>query len=109
MDNLVTYLDNYKELKDYLKEQNLETWEFTESLEFGYVADITCGTFDGANNIFTPWDINNKNLRDTINNVISEFDFDDVETGKPLSINDVIHIYNIFYIKDTQRVYIELD
>ena len=109
MNNLVTYLNDYKELKDYLKERNLETWEFTESLEFGYVVDITCGTFNGANNIFTPWDINDKNLRDTIENTIGEFDLDDVETGNPLTVNDVINTYNIFYIKDTNKVYIELD
>lgn len=109
MNNLVTYLDNYNELKDYLKEQNLETWEFTEKLENGFVTDITCGTFNGASDIFTPWEINNKNLRDTINNAISEFDLNDVETGNSLTISDVINIYNVFYIKDTKKVYIELD
>jgi len=109
MDNLITYLDSYEELKDYLKEQDLETWEFMDSLECGYVYDITCGTFNGQSNIFTPWEINNKNLIDTINNIISEFNLVDVENGKQLNMVDTLNTYNIFYIKDSRRVYMEMD
>ena len=48
---------------------------FDEQLERGFIQDITCGTYNGATDEFTPWELNNENILDTILNALHEDDF----------------------------------
>ena len=48
---------------------------FTDQSESGFIQDITCGTYNGATDEFTPWELNNENILDTILNALHEDDF----------------------------------
>ena len=48
---------------------------FSDQLESGFLQDITCGTYNGATNEFTPWELNNENILNTIYNALHEADF----------------------------------
>ena len=49
--------------------------DFELSLDLGYIQDITCGTYNGATQTFTPWEISDNNILDTILNALHEDDF----------------------------------
>ena len=48
---------------------------FDEQLKSGFIQEITCGTYNGAIDKFTPWQLNNENILDTILNALHEDDF----------------------------------
>lgn len=63
----------YYDMKNATKEECLE--EFEDSIESGFVYNITCGTYNGALDIFDPWTINDDNIVDMIFNEMHESDF----------------------------------
>ena len=48
---------------------------FADQLDSGFLQDITCGTYNGATDEFTPWQLSDKNILDTILNALHKDDF----------------------------------
>ena len=57
----------------YSDKEALTDWVYM--IESGFIQDITCGTYNGAIDKFTPWQLNNENILDTILNALHEDDF----------------------------------
>ena len=57
----------------YSDEKAREDWEYME--DRGFIQEITCGTYNGAIDKFTPWQLNNENILDTILNALHYEDF----------------------------------
>ena len=98
------------------------TQVFGEQLERGFIHDITCGTYNGAIDKFTPWQLNNENILDTILNALHEDDFyntgffgncteEEAEEFEEWTNSDWIReyteVYEVFIIGD--RVYVNQD
>lgn len=49
--------------------------EFSDRIESGFIQDITCGTYNGATDEFTPWILTDNNILDTILNELHDDDF----------------------------------
>ena len=49
--------------------------DFEQCLDLGYIKEITCGTYNGVTDVFTPWRMTNMNILDTILNVLHEENF----------------------------------
>lgn len=49
--------------------------DFNDQMERGFIQEITCGTYNGATDDFTPWQLNDINILDTILNALHEEDF----------------------------------
>ena len=92
---------------------------FDEQLERGFIQDITCGTYNGAIDKFTPWELNNNNILDTILNALHYEDFynyvamysdemADLENWSNADwIREYTEVYEVFIIGD--RVYVNQD
>ena len=48
---------------------------FTDQMDSGFIQDITCGTYNGASQTFTPRQLNDTNILDTILNALHDDDF----------------------------------
>ena len=48
---------------------------FSDQMDRGFLQDITCGTYNGATDEFTPWELSDNNILDTILNALHEDDF----------------------------------
>ena len=48
---------------------------FSDKLESGFIQDITCGTYNGATDDFTPWQLNDNNIIETVWQALNEDDF----------------------------------
>ena len=46
--------------------------DFNEQVERGLIFEITCGTYNGATREFTPWELTDNNILDTILNALHE-------------------------------------
>lgn len=46
--------------------------DFNEQVERGLIFDITCGTYNGATDNFTPWALTDDNILDTVLNALHE-------------------------------------
>lgn len=72
----VNYYDNKAEYMRLLypgietDEEGIE--EFSDKVENGFIFDITCGTYNGATDDFTPWALTDNNILDTILNALHE-------------------------------------
>ena len=92
---------------------------FDEQLKRGFIQDITCGTYNGAIDKFTPWQLNNNNILDTILNALHYEDFynyvamysdemADLENWSNADwIREYTEVYEVFIIGD--RVYVNKD
>lgn len=109
----VTSFADFEEFAEYNKGYTQDL--FNSEVEEGYIQDITRGTYNGATDTFTPWELNNENLFDTILSEIHESDFynmfGELETiERQAAYNDAEWIeeyclfYNVFTIGN--RVYI---
>ena len=49
--------------------------DFADQLESGFIQNITCGTYNGATDDFTPWELTDDNILNTIYNALHEDDF----------------------------------
>lgn len=97
--------------------------EFSDELESGFIQDITCGTYNGATDVFTPWRVTDNNILDTIHNNIMEVDFysfvadymcDDPEEAEKIIewadadyIREFTEFYEVFIIGG--RIYVNID
>ena len=92
---------------------------FSDKLESGFIQDITCGTYNGATDDFTPWQLNNINILDTILNALHYEDFynyvamytDEMADLEKWSnadwIREYTEIYEVFIIGN--NVYVNMD
>ena len=93
------------------------TQVFDEQLDSGFIHDITCGTYNGATDEFTPWQITDKNILDTIWRALNEdeFIFDMVVNRDIIQedwnnddyIREYTEVYEVFIIGG--RVYVNQD
>ena len=93
------------------------TQVFDEQLECGFIHDITCGTYNGATDEFTPWQLNNINILDTIWRALNEdeFIFDMVVNRDIIQedwtnadyIREYTEVYEVFIIGN--NVYVNMD
>ena len=66
-------ITNYKNFDDFAKHNGYYTREeFENEMQDGWFADMTCGTYNGATNTFTPWQLTENNNINAILNYIHE-------------------------------------
>ena len=76
---------------------------FADKLESGFIQDITCGTYNGATDDFTPWQINDNNILDTIYEEAHNSGFiDDMIINRDIILEDWT---NADYIREYTEVY----
>ena len=78
---------------------------FDEQLERGFVHDITCGTYNGAIDKFTPWQLNNNNILDTILNALHYEDFYNYVAMYSDEMADLENWSNADWIREYSEVY----
>ena len=49
--------------------------DFADQMDSGYIQDITCGTYNGESQSFTPWRLTDNNILDTILDALHGDDF----------------------------------
>lgn len=96
--------------------------EFIDQIENGYIQEITCGTYNGATDTFTPWTLTDRSILDTILNALHDEDFynfvamynDDPDELKELEkwsnadwIREYTDVYEVFIIDG--KVYVNQD
>lgn len=107
----------YDSLDEFLKFNNMDEDEFDENLTDGWYIDCTCGTYNGASNIFSPWEINSKNVADSLVTAFYEMDWedslmelegwtDDSKITREVILDYVLYD-EVFIIKDDKHIYID--
>lgn len=107
----------YDNLDEFLKFNNMNKDEFDENLTDGWYLDCTCGTYNGASDTFDPWEINSKNVADSLVNIFNEANWeeelmelegwtDDSKINRD-SILDYVLYDEVFIIKDDRSIYID--
>lgn len=96
--------------------------EFNSYVENLEIQDITCGTYNGASDTFTPWDITESNIHEAVKQFMNETEFEYynrdylidtlAETGEyePTQSDYETLFFNTYYIyaiKDTKQVFIK--
>ena len=101
----------------YTDEEAIEDWEYME--DRGFIQEITCGTYNGAIDKFTPWQLNNENILDTILNALHYEDFynyvamysdnlADLERWTDADwVREYTEVYEVFIIGN--NVYVNMD
>ena len=107
-------IEHYKDFEEYSKDNNTSLEEFEDYQERGFIQDITCGTYNGATNTFTPWEANDDNnlIRAIINDIrlsdLYESLEDYVEGTRNIDYAlTYSEIYNVFTIGNS--IYVDLD
>ena len=93
------------------------TQVFGEQLERGFIQDITCGTYNGATDEFTPWELTDDNIVKTVWQALNEdeFIFDMVVNQDIIQedwtnadyILEYTEVYEVFIIDGS--VYVNMD
>ena len=78
---------------------------FSDKLESGFIQDITCGTYNGATDDFTPWELTDNNILDTIFNELHEADFYEFVTQYEEDENALNEWTNADWIREYTEVY----
>lgn len=108
-------IEHYKDFEEYSR-YNINTTleEFEDYQERGFIQDITCGTYNGTTNTFTPWEANDDNnlIRAIINDIrlsdLYESLEDYVEGTRNIDYAlTYSEIYNVFTIGNS--IYVDLD
>lgn len=118
-EEIFNHCSTYDNLDEFLKFNNMDTDEFDEKVMNGWYEDCTCGTYNGASNIFSPWEINPKNVADSLVNAFYDMDWDlnlielegwedDIKDDRDAILNYFTN-YNIFILKDSKRIYLDLE
>ena len=101
----------------YSDEKALTDWVYM--IESGFIREITCGTYNGATVEFTPWQLNNNNILDTILNALHYEDFynyvamysdnlADLERWTDADwVREYTEVYEVFIIGN--NVYVNMD
>ena len=105
----VSYYDSkaeYIRLSFLVVETDEEAAEvFDEQLDRGFIQDITCGTYNGATDEFTPWELNNENILDTILNALHYEDFYNYVAMYTDEMADLVQWSNADWIREYTEVY----
>ena len=90
---------------------------FDEQLERGFIHDITCGTYNGATDEFTPWELTDENIVETVRQALNEDEFIfDMVVNRDINqedwtiadyIREYTEVYEVFIIGG--RVYVNMD
>ena len=90
---------------------------FSDQMDRGFLQDITCGTYNGATDEFTPWELTDNNILDTIWQALNEDDFifdmvvnqDIIQEDRTNAdyIREYTEVYEVFIIGG--RVYVNKD
>ena len=92
---------------------------FSDQMDLGFIQDITCGTYNGATKEFTPWQLNDNNILDTILNALHDDDFynfvamytdemaDLAKWSNADWIREYTEVYEVFIVGG--RVYVNMD
>jgi len=76
MKNLIlSNITKYENFEEYSKYMNTDKEEFKENEANGFVINITCGTYNGATDEFTPCRITDDNIIDTLVQALSDLDY----------------------------------
>ena len=107
-------IEHYEDFEEYSEANyNTSLEEFEDYEERGFIQDITCGTYNGATQTFTPWEINDNNLVDTIiqdigDGVLYESLEDYVEGDRYIDYALAYsELYKVFTLEG--KVYVDLD
>ena len=68
---ILNNIEHYEDFEEYSRYNNVSLEEFEDYQERGFIQDITCGTYNGATDTFTPWEANDDNnlIRAIINDI----------------------------------------
>ena len=91
--------------------------DFSDLMDSGFIQDITCGTYNGAIDKFTPWELTDDNIVETVRQALNkdEFIFDMVVNRDIIQedytiadyIREYTEVYEVFIIGG--RVYVNKD
>lgn len=104
---------HYKDFEEYEKYNNVDAEEFKDKVAVGFIQDITCGTYNGATQTFTPWELNDGNLIDTIiqdirEGILYESLEDFVEGARYIDYAlAYVELYKVFTLEG--KVYVDMD
>ena len=87
----------------YSDKEALTDWVYM--IESGFIQDITCGTYNGAIDKFTPWQLNNNNILDTILNALHYEDFYNYVAMYSDEMADLENWSNADWIREYSEVY----
>lgn len=90
-------ITHYNDFKEYEKCNNIDTEEFKEELELGYIQEITLGLYNGATNTFTKRDITDNHIIEAIETAIEESEFCNLFEEKNYKNADWIRLYSEMY------------
>lgn len=68
-------IDKYKDMAEYCSSKNCTPAEFAENKAEGWIIDITAGTYNGASDTFTPWELTDRNIVEMIRRDMVETEF----------------------------------
>ena len=87
----------------YSDEEAMTDWDYM--IESGFIQEITCGTYNGAIDKFTPWQLNNNNILDTILNALHYEDFYNYVAMYSDEMADLENWSNADWIREYSEVY----
>lgn len=106
---------HYNDFKEYKKYNNIDTEEFKEQLELGYIQEITLGSYNGATDTFTKRDITDDHIIEAIKTEIKETDFYNFFENEFIEKNhtnaDCIRLYSEMYEVFTlnESIFVNMD
>ena len=90
---------------------------FSDQMDRGFLQDITCGTYNGATDEFTPWELTDDNIVETVRQALNEDEFIfDMVVNRDINqedwtiadyIREYTEVYEVFIIGG--RVYVNMD
>ena len=119
INNITNALIKYDSMQEFLQCENMDKLEFEELCDNGWYSEITCGTFNGASNTFTPYQLNEENVILTLSQMMNDFNFwefiNDLTEDEAINnnwhgllyINQLVNFYDIIIIEDERRLYID--
>lgn len=119
INNIMNALIKYDSMQEFLQCENMDKLEFEELYDNGWYSEITCGTFNGASNTFTPYQLNEENVILTLSQMMNDFNFwefiNDLTEDEAINnnwhgllyINQLVNFYDIIIIENERRLYID--
>lgn len=119
INNIINALIKYDSMQEFLQCENMDKLEFEELYDNGWYSEITCGTFNGASNTFTPYQLNEENVILTLSQMMNDFNFwefiNDLTEDEAINnnwhgllyINQLVNFYDIIIIENERRLYID--
>ena len=114
---ILSNITKYKDFEEFSRYTNIDKEEFKENEANGFIVNITCGTYNGATDEFTPWRITDDNIIDTLIQALSDLDYyniianmvdeDTTNWNIETFIYELVSIEKIFIIEYTKNIYID--